>query len=158
MVAGSAGHFFTIEKIADCLMKLIWILPVFASALVSCTVEPVDLNYGVDQCYACRMTITDQRFGAELVTNKGKVFKFDAIECMIPEVIKHRTDTYAFIMTTPYDEPGKLVEVGALDFLQSPEIPSPMGRNLSAHKKSFQTQSPEAKWFKWTNLVESFRK
>lgn len=138
-------------------MRISYFMVLVAWTLSSCTVEPVDINYGVDQCHACRMTISDQRFGAELVTIKGKVFKFDAIECMIPEVIKQGANTYAFILATPYGEPGKLVEIEDLDFLQSPEIPSPMGRNLSAHKRSFQTQSADAKWYKWTDLVETFR-
>ncbi|MBK8506640.1 MAG: hypothetical protein IPL46_33270 [Saprospiraceae bacterium] len=139
-------------------MRISYIYLFIGVILCSCTVGPVAINYGVDQCHACRMTISDQRFGAELVTTKGKVFKFDAIECMIPEVIKQEGDAYAFKMATDYAMPAKLIDVAELDFLQSPEIPSPMGRNLSAHQKRFQTQSTDAKWYEWIDLVGSFRK
>ena len=32
------------------------------------------------------MTIVDPRYGAELVTTKGKVYKYDAVECLINSV------------------------------------------------------------------------
>jgi copper chaperone NosL len=127
-------------------------------AFWTCAVEPAAINYGVDQCYGCRMIISDQRFGVELVTTKGKVFKFDAIECMIPEVQRQGGDHYAFILATDYAESSKLIEAESLNFLQSPEIPSPMGRNLSAHKEPFQSSNTDAKWYKWIDLVESFSK
>ena len=48
-----------------------------------CTQEPEPLVYGKDVCQFCKMTLMDHKFGAELVTNKGKVYKFDDINCML---------------------------------------------------------------------------
>ena len=42
-----------------------------------------EINYGVDACAYCKMNIVDPKFGAELITKKGRVYKFDAIECMV---------------------------------------------------------------------------
>ena len=108
------------------------IMAIIISAL-SCKVEPVPIEYGQDQCSACKMIISDQRFGAELVTKKGKVFKFDAIECLVPEVLKNGTDHYQYIMVTDYYSPGQLMDVSHSAFLISPAVPSPMGGNLSAY-------------------------
>ena len=33
--------------------------------------------------YTCKMTLVDKKFGAEVVTKKGKVYKFDDLNCMI---------------------------------------------------------------------------
>jgi copper chaperone NosL len=51
--------------------------------LLACNPESQPINYGADMCEFCRMSIVDQRFGSEIVTQKGKVYKFDAVECMI---------------------------------------------------------------------------
>jgi len=50
--------------------------------LTACSHEPDPIRYGKDACAHCKMTIMDKRFSAELITAKGKVFKFDAAECM----------------------------------------------------------------------------
>lgn len=42
--------------------------------------EPI--NYGGESCANCKMTIVDYRFAAEMVTEKGRVYKFDDITCM----------------------------------------------------------------------------
>ena len=51
-------------------------------SLISCSVEPKPVPYGEANCTHCNMTISDNRYGAELVTDKGKVFYFDAVECL----------------------------------------------------------------------------
>ncbi len=51
--------------------------------LLSCKAEPEPLHYGKDACHACKMTLMDKKFGSELVTKKGKVYKFDDTNCML---------------------------------------------------------------------------
>src|SRR5947207_1685599 len=48
-----------------------------------CSTQPTPINYGSDECALCKMGIIDQKFGAEIVTKKGKIFKFDSGECMV---------------------------------------------------------------------------
>ena len=47
-----------------------------------CTSGPKDVRYGLERCAHCMMVIDDDRFVAQLVTSKGKVFSFDAVECL----------------------------------------------------------------------------
>ena len=61
----------------------IWLILLFCS---SCTIEPQPITYGLEACSSCKMTIVDPRFASEIVTRKGKVFKYDAIECMLHDV------------------------------------------------------------------------
>lgn len=51
--------------------------------LNSCTAKPEAIVAGTDNCYFCKMTITDSRYGAEIVTQKGKVYKFDDLHCLL---------------------------------------------------------------------------
>jgi copper chaperone NosL len=52
------------------------------SSMSSCTTAPEVIKIGKDNCAFCKMTISDPRFGSEIVTKTGKVFKFDDIKCM----------------------------------------------------------------------------
>lgn len=51
--------------------------------LESCTRVSEPIDYGKDSCEYCKMSIVDNRFASELVSDKGKVYKFDDIGCML---------------------------------------------------------------------------
>ena len=55
----------------------------------SCSTSVRPISYGKDACEHCRMTIMDKKFGAELITKKGKIFVFDSDECLAQYVIKN---------------------------------------------------------------------
>jgi len=48
---------------------------------------PVAIEYGQDICAFCKMIIADPRFGAEVITKTGKVYKFDSVECMVAHIM-----------------------------------------------------------------------
>ena len=81
--------------------------------MVSCTPKPVDIEYGEDQCEFCLMTIVNPQFGSELVSNKAKVFKFDAIECMVPFVLDEGEAQFSFILVNDYDHPASLIDLAS---------------------------------------------
>ena len=99
--------------------------------LSSCSIEPVEINYGSDQCNFCRMSITDSKFSAEIVNSNGKAFKYDALECLIKD--KDNQPNASLILTSTYNAPGKLMDVEKAHYLVSESLPSPMGANLSAY-------------------------
>lgn len=135
-----------------------WIFVCFTCFAVSCQISPREINYGKDQCSACKMIISDSRFGAELVTKKGKIYKFDAIECMMPEVLENGKDQYAFMLVTPFEKPGELIDASEVEFLISPDVPSPMGRYLSAHLDVDRQNYIDARWYSWSGLLKEFEK
>lgn len=105
---------------------------VFALSLISCEIGPEPIHYGEDGCEYCKMTIVDRQHAAELVTSKGKVYKFDAIECMVNFRKDHKDIQYALYLVTDFSNPGELVDATISTFLISENISSPMGANLSA--------------------------
>jgi len=48
----------------------------------SCKSQPEPIKIGRDVCAYCKMTISDPRFGGEIITGTGKVYKFDDIRCL----------------------------------------------------------------------------
>lgn len=112
------------------------LIPFLLLSLVSCTPEPSPIEFGRDACDYCKMSIVDQRFGAELLTKKGKVYKFDAIECMINSLYEDKkfeeNEVYA-LLTIDFGDPGNLVGAKECIYLHSQQLPSPMGMFLSAY-------------------------
>jgi len=99
--------------------------------LASCKVEPEEINYGKDGCNFCSMTIVDNQHAAELVTAKGKVYKYDAIECLINDLKTRNSTEVGMLLVNDYSNPGDLISADSATFLISQGVPSPMGAFLS---------------------------
>ena len=99
-----------------------------------CKVSPEDIQYNQDECAHCKMQISDNRFGAELVTVKGKVYKYDSAECLFRALSEGDKTEYEFILVTDFTEPETLIDARTASFLVSPKRQSPMGGNLSAYR------------------------
>ncbi len=108
-----------------------WIGIVCLFLFVGCEVKPEPIVFGEDHCSYCKMSIADPKFGAELVTDKGRIFKFDALECMVPYLQENDEVEYAHILAIAYDEPGELKPVKDLKFVFSEDFKSPMGGNIA---------------------------
>lgn len=113
-----------------------WSIKIISLAIVAvgCTAKPVAIHYGKDGCDFCRMTIMDQAFGGEIITRKGKVYKFDGAECLVNYYRAHLADAGDFttILVADYSHPGKLMDAKQAIFLQDERINSPMGAHLGA--------------------------
>jgi copper chaperone NosL len=100
----------------------------------SCQSGPQPIQFGKDACDFCKMTILDQRFGGEVITKKGKVFKFDDLHCIssfLRSSNSRKTDL-AGIYLLEYATPKKFVLANNSFLLQSNELHSPMGSNIAA--------------------------
>ena len=142
------------------LSKLLTALAVVLSA-VSCTPSPKPIAYGSDVCHYCKMTIVGQQHAAEAVTSKGKVFKFDAIECMVNYLDGQDGQEYAFLLANDYEKPGELIPAASSYYLISPNIPSPMGAFLSAFETREQASKAQSEKggevFDWDGLINHMK-
>ena len=128
--------------------------------LLSCSTDPVAIDYHTDQCADCKMMISDSRFGAELVTKKGKIFKYDAIECMIRAYISQGESEFAHVMVTDFNSPSTLINAKESTYLVSTSRPSPMGGNLSGYYESSSIDKTllhsESVILDWDGLVQHY--
>lgn len=110
------------------------IAPLLCCSLVSCSTDPQAIRIGQDNCDFCKMTISDKRFGAEIVTKKSKVYKFDDTHCIVSFVNAGTVPNkdIAGIYFVDFNEPHKLLNVEHAYFLQSPSLKSPMNGNIAA--------------------------
>ena len=128
----------------------------------SCTPTPESIEYGSDMCDFCKMSIVDAQHGAELVSSKGKVFKFDAIECLIGYSKEKEGTQFAFELVNDYSTPKELIDAKQSTFLISENLSSPMGANLTAfgNKKNAEEmlKAKGGKLFSWSELNNHFQK
>ena len=128
--------------------------------LVSCKVEPEQINYGSDACHFCKMTIVDQQHAAQYVTDKGKQFKYDAIECMVNELAEKKRDDIAILLVADYNSPGHMTLAISSVYLISPAIKSPMGANLSGFTSENDALAAkgenDGEIYSWAALLQKF--
>jgi copper chaperone NosL len=109
------------------------------------------------------MTIVDNKFGAELITDKGKIFKFDALECMLNYIKEKQLnkDNISNTLAVNTSATVNLIETEHAIFLQSFAFPSPMGEYLSAYDTRKTAEEYQKKYpgelFSWTELLERFQ-
>jgi copper chaperone NosL len=110
------------------------VIMLVAMLFSSCSTEPVPIRIGKDNCDFCKMTISDHRFGAEIVTTKSKIYKFDDEHCVI-QFLKEGTiapKDIAGIYFVDFSDPNNLIDAKNAFFLQSPDLKSPMNGNIAA--------------------------
>ena len=130
-------------------------------SVMGCSIRPEPIAYGIDGCHFCSMTIVDKQHAAEIVTKKGKVFKFDAVECMLNHLKDIDSSTLQLFLVNDYHAPGELIDAKGATFLISKDIPSPMGEYLSAFQTRSDAEIVEAenngKLYAWNELLTKFK-
>lgn len=125
-----AGHVRPAAQMGKAIVALL----LLGAPAIGCSAGPTPIDYGKDECAACRMRITDARFGAELVTTRGKPYKFDAVECMVGFVDRGavaRTDIHS-LWVGNFAKPGELIDARSALYLRTDRVRSPMGLNALA--------------------------
>lgn len=139
-------------------MKLLSLLLVF-SLLVGCSKTPEPINYGLDMCHYCKMTIVTKTHAAQMVTDKGKQYKFDAIECMV-RFLEDKQDLLpkSNLLITNYTAPGTMIGAKKATFIVCKEISSPMGANLTgfASVEDAKRTHPDkiAEYYDWNGIFK----
>ncbi|MBT8313981.1 MAG: nitrous oxide reductase accessory protein NosL [Maribacter sp.] len=129
--------------------------------MVSCGVSPKAIDYGSDGCHFCSMTIVDRQHAAEIVTKKGKAFKFDAVECMMNHLKDIDVAIVELFLENDFLDPSELIDAKKATFLISKDIPSPMGEYLSAFESRNEAENVatenKGKLYTWEELLTKFK-
>jgi copper chaperone NosL len=135
-------------------------LALFIILTPACNTGPKEIEYGHDACQYCKMTIVDKIHAAELVTDKGKVFKFDATECLLHYLKESENSKGASLFTNYFESPTKLISSEKASYLISENLPSPMAANLTAFKSQAQAEiilkEKGGKLLTWDALITEF--
>lgn len=139
--------------------KLILFLVIIG--LSACSVQPEPLRFGEDGCHACKMKLMDNKFGAELVTKKGKVYKFDDINCMLNfyNYGSESKDNIALTLIIDFSQPEMLIDASKAFFIHSENIKSPMASNIAAFENKADAEKMNNEWngkiLRWEEVEKS---
>ena len=114
---------------------------------------------GVQTC-ALPISIMDDRFAAELVTTKGKVYKFDDLFCLNKyyQMQQAKDADYQHILVNDYLQKGALIDLRSAHLLKAEALRSPMAGNMAAFStlEKLKTLKSEKQWqaeiINWSNL------
>ncbi len=151
-----SGKGEAILKIGDCLTTrqarkdviLLFCLSLLALFFTSCSTNPEPLVYGTDICHFCKMTMMDNKFGAELVTKKGKVYKFDDMNCFLNFYNSgyENVEDFHHKLVIDYANPGKLIDASNGFYLTSAAIRSPMNGQVAAFETKASMDTFKKEW------------
>ena len=123
--------------------------------VAACNPKPEKLVAGTDNCAECKMTIMDLRFGAEIVTTKGKVYKFDDGHCLAAFFERRGVELSEIhqALIADYNNPREFIKVNSAEFVVSSQLKSPMGGNAAAFNSeaAAKTKSESLEGSKVTN-------
>ena len=106
----------------------------FILSLSSCTTQPAKIDYGKDNCSDCNMTIMDPRFASEIITKKGKVYKFDDTHCILHFLKSGKINNEQIAKTVflDFDNKENFIDAASASFVFSSSLKSPMNGNTIA--------------------------
>jgi copper chaperone NosL len=123
-IRGLKKSYQSVSRVAAVIMMM----PLF---LTSCSSGPRPIKLGEEGCTFCKMTISDKKFGAELVTDKGKVFVYDDLHCLAEYMKQNPQNSNSDIYVAAF-ESGELIRSDKAVYLKSEAFKSPMGSNIAA--------------------------
>ena len=156
----SRGPSATIHRRSEVQQMAVAASVVVLLGLTACTPEPRPLAHGDDHCAHCLMTLSDEQYGAELVTTKGKVYVFDSVECLAAHQLEEAvaTEDVHSLWVVDFQDPPNLVEVNKAFFLHSRDLRSPMGLNLTAFGPDITQQAVSHSFYgeilDWDSVLE----
>jgi copper chaperone NosL len=128
--------------------------------LQGCNTGPEPIAYGKDQCHFCKMIISERSFGAELVTTKGKVFKFDDTHCIASFLKSNYLEKpeIAAAYLVDYAQKEKLIPAETAFLLKGDKIRGPMGGDVAAFETEASMNTFQKQWnavvIKWTDVIQ----
>lgn len=142
------------------------LMPVIAALVsitfTSCSNEPQPLQYGKDGCHACKMILMDNRFGAEIISDKGKVYKFDDVNCMLSFYSNElKAPEQATILVIDFSKPEALIDARKARYVKSGAIRSPMASNIAAFETEVALLTFNDSWqgiiLDWNELQQAYK-
>lgn len=133
--------------------KAVTMKPAFAMLLISsfllssCNSSISPIVLGKDNCSYCKMPFGDAKFGAELITSKGKIYKFDDSHCLLAFISENSKATNnSRIYFVNFSGDHSLLEADKTFFLKSESLRSPMNGNVAAFQSEDSLQAAQQKF------------
>ena len=143
--------------------KILAVVSIILVFMSSCSSQTEPINYGQDNCNLCKMTIMEKEYACELVTRKGKVYKFDDINCLVKYMKSTQTTEtdYSFVVVNDFKRTNQFHDVREVTFVTGEGFTSPMRGDLAAFSdiKAVEVEkkkNPGLVILSWKQVLEKF--
>ena len=146
------------KKSASGLDKFFSLL-LISSFFFSCSGDkPIPIKLNADNCDFCKMGISDGKHGAEIITQKGRAYKFDDIACMANYCKEHPEIKIKAYYVHDYTKDNELIRAEKAFFISGGTIKSPMNGKMAAFSNKSQAKAFEAELkateIEWMAIIE----
>jgi copper chaperone NosL len=106
------------------------------------------------------MTISNPRFGAEILTKKGKALKYDDISCLVSDLKENpiAAEKISAIYSVDFSSTHQLTDVKDCFFFETENLRSPMGSNIASvsNKDSlnYYLTNLQAQEISWSEIIK----
>ena len=143
-------------------MRTIAIACLILFTFISCSSnEPKPIKINTDSCDFCKMTIANGKFGAELITKKGRYYKFDDLACMVQFAKSNTVVPYQSFFVNDYSKSNTLIPAETAFFLKGGKINSPMRGNMAAFSTANEQndfgKKLEAQTTTWSEVYNNYK-
>lgn len=115
--------------------------------LISCQTEgPQPLVINKESCSYCKMMIADPRFATQIITVKGRCYKFDDAGCMKHFLADNSEFAVKQAYFADYMPPHNFISKENALFIQSQNFQSPMNGNLAAFSEERSLETVKIKF------------
>lgn len=131
----------------------------FAAFLFSCSGDKaVPIKINADNCDFCKMGISEGKHGAEIITQKGRVYKFDDIACMAHYCKENKKMKIKSYYVHDFAKNNELVPAETAFYISGGSVKSPMNGNIAAFSNKSEAKAFEAKLkareIEWKDILE----
>ena len=127
--------------------------------IISCSkkgAEPIKLN--IDGCEFCKMKIADGKFGAEVITTKGRIYKFDDMHCMVNYHKENPNSKIQSFYIHDFNQNNTLIAAETAFYVKGGSINSPMRGNTIAVQTNEEVKQMAEKYnaspISWTEIIK----
>ena len=115
-------------------MKSIFYILVLLLTISCGTKEADPIHLNTDGCDYCKMKIAGGKFGAELITAKGRIYKFDDMHCMVNYHKENSAVQIKSFYIHDFNQNNVLIPAETAFYIKDGDINSPMHGNIIAVK------------------------
>jgi copper chaperone NosL len=120
--------------------------------------KPVPIQLNKDACDYCKMAISDAKFCSEIITDKGRCYKFDDVHCMASYKKDNSKIVAQYFYVHDFNSTDEFINIANSFLVECKSFKSPMGGNTATVKTKEQADIlvqtyPEAKIVSWNALL-----
>src|SRR3954464_4521863 len=99
----------------------VWLLEAFTS----CSTRLQPIKVGTDICYYCKMIVSDERFGGEILTREREILKFDDSRCLVSFIRRKKIAGIRNIYLLDFSNDHKLLNIKTAILVQGKGLRGP---------------------------------